>query len=210
MNSTKWYSVNVTGHHSNTTSSIAGNTDDTSITTTNSTTLGAHISPVSNNSKSILPQCSIQVDNNTNLLVPSQIRSDSSSSSSIIQSPSLDNPRVPVADPGPDEMVSAASTVTLNGGRSNELDGKITSYSWVQISGLPTIALQNADSPIAKFQVPDVKANTNLKFKLIAIDNDSLASSDLTNILVKPRSQHDDEGTSEDVPCKKKGITNFC
>ena len=65
--------------------------------------------------------------------------------------------------------------------------------------------------PLLKFQVPDVKANTNLKFKLIVIDNDSLSSSDLTNILVKPRSQHDeDEVTSEDVPCEKIGITNFC
>ena len=108
MNSSKWYSVNVTGHHSNTTSSIDGNTDDTSITTTNSTTLSGHISPASNNSKSLLPQRSIQVDNNTNLLVPSQIQSDSSSSPPIIQNPSLDNSRVPVADAGPDQTVSAA------------------------------------------------------------------------------------------------------
>ena len=101
--------------------------------------------------------------------------------------------------------------MTLNGGRSNDLDGKITSYSWVQISGLPTLALQNADSSIAKVQVPDVKANTNLKFKLIVIDNDSLSSSDLTNIVVKPHPQRDDdEVTSEDVPCEKIGITNFC
>ena len=212
MNSTKWYSVNVTGHHSNTKSPIDGNTEDTIITTTNSNTLIANVRPASNNSKSILPQSPIQVDNNTNLLVPSQIRSDSSSTPSSIQSPLSNNSRVPVANAGPDQTVSAGSTVTLNGGRSNDLDGKITSYSWIQTSGLPTIALQNADSSIAKVQLPDVKTNTNLKFKLIVIDNDSLSRSDLTNILVKPLShdEDDNEVTSEDVPCEKIGITNFC
>jgi hypothetical protein len=210
MNSTKWYSVNVTGHLSNTTSSTDGNTDDTSITTSNSTTTSADISRVANNSKSILPQSSIEVDNNTNLLAPSHIQSESSSSPSISQSPSLDNSRMPVADAGPDQTVSAGSTVTLNGGRSNDLDGKITSYSWVQLSSLPNIALQNADSSVAKLQVPDVKANTNLKFKLIVIDNDSLSSSDLTNVLVKPSPQNDDEVSSGDVPCEEIGITNFC
>ena len=213
MNSTKWYSVNVTGHHSNTKSPIDGNTEDTSITATNSNTLiAAHVRPASNNNKSILPQSPIQVDNNTNLLVPSQIQSDSSSSPSIIQSPSLDNSSIPVADAGPDQTVNAASTVILIGRRSNDLDGKITSYSWAQISGLPAIALQNADSSIATVQVPDFKANADLKFKLIVIDNDSLSSSDITNILVKPLShvEDDNEVTSEDVPCEKIGITNFC
>jgi hypothetical protein len=182
-----------------------------SITTTNSTILSGHTSPVNNISKSILPQSSIQVDHNTNLSISSQIQPDSSSPHSIIQNPSLDNSHIPVADAGPDQTVNAGSTVTLNGRRSNDLDGKITSYSWVQISGLPASALQNADSSIAAVQVPDVKTNTKLEFKLIVIDNDSLSSSDLTSILVKPSSQHDDEDVkSEDVPCEKIGITNFC
>jgi hypothetical protein len=117
---------------------------------------------------------------------------------------------VPVADAGPDQTVGAGSTVTLNGGRSNDLNGKIILYSWVQGSGLPNIALQNADCSVAKLQVPDVKADTNLRFKLTVVDNDSLSSSDLINVLVKPNPQQDDEVSSDDVPCEKIGITNFC
>jgi hypothetical protein len=209
LNSIKWYSVNVTGHLSNTSSSIDGNTDDMNIMTTNATTLNANIGPGANNGKNMLPQSSTKVDNK-NLLAQSQIQSESTSSPPISQSTALDNSRVPVADAGPDQTVGAGSTVTLNGGRSNDLNGKIILYSWVQVSGLPNIALQNADCSVAKLQVPDVKADTNLRFKLTVVDNDSLSSSDLINVLVKPNPQQDDEVSSDDVPCEKIGITNFC
>jgi hypothetical protein len=70
--------------------------------------------------------------------------------------------------------------------------------------------IAECDSSVAKLQVPDVKADTNLRFKLTVVDNDSLSSSDLINVLVKPNPQQDDEVSSDDVPCEKIGITNFC
>jgi hypothetical protein len=122
--SNDYSSVNVTGHLSNTSSSIDGNTDDMNIMTTNATTLNANIGPGANNGKNMLPQSSTKVDNK-NLLAPSQIQSESTSSPPISQSTALDNSRVPVADAGTDQTVGGGSTVTLNGGRSNDLNARL-------------------------------------------------------------------------------------
>jgi hypothetical protein len=78
------------------------------------------------------------------------------------------------------------------------------------MSDLPDVALQNADSPVAKFEVPDVKVNTNLDFKLLVVDNNNLSNTDITRVIVTPISQKDGEATTDDVPCERIGITNSC
>ena len=145
----------------------------------------------------------------SNLSSPSQTQTEMLSSPSINQSSSLTNSIAPIANAGPDQTVIADSVVTLNGAQSRDLDGKVRSYSWVQLSDGPSIALQNADSTVAILQVPNVKVDTNLKFKLSVVDNDSLSSSDSINVLVKPKAQ-DEEISSKDVPCEEIGITNLC
>jgi hypothetical protein len=49
----------------------------------------------------------------------------------------------------------------------------------------PTVALRNADSPVATFEIPDVKSDSKLSFRLTVVDNDKLGASDTVNVIVK-------------------------
>lgn len=200
-NSSKWYSVNVTGYRTGISDSIK---DNDNVTTINSNNITTNLVP---NNKNILPQEHLVTE--SNLSSPSQTEAERLSSPSINQNSSLTKSIAPIANAGPDQTVSADSVVTLNGAQSRDLDGKVTSYSWVQVSGGPSIALQNADSTVAILQVPNVEVDTHLEFKLSVVDNDSLSSSDSINVLVKPKAQ-DEEISSKDVPCEEIGITNLC
>jgi K319-like protein len=214
INSTKWYSVNITGRLSGISAPTGKESNDTNdMSTTNSTEHSAIMRSTTDYGKNLLPQNSIEINNNHTNLSTNTVKQPSnrkSSSSSVSQIPSLENFKVPVADAGPDQTATSGSTVTLDGSRSNDRDGKIVSYSWVQMSDLPNVALQNADSFVAKLKVPDVKVNTNLDFKLLVVDNDDLSNTDITRIIVTPNPQKDDEASSDDVPCEKIGITNSC
>ena len=65
-----------------------------------------------------------------------------------------------MADAGQDQIVKARSIVNLNAAQSKDYDGTIVSYSWIQLSGNPTVALHSADSPIVTFEIPDVKMDS--------------------------------------------------
>ncbi|HEY7110088.1 MAG TPA: PKD domain-containing protein [Nitrososphaeraceae archaeon] len=214
INTTKWYSVNITGRLSGISTQMGKEPNDTTDKiTTNSTMPSANMRQTSDSGKNLLPQSSIGINNNHTKLSSNTVIQQSnrtSSSPSVSQSTSVENFRVPIADAGPDQTATSGSTVTLDGSRSNERDGKIVSYSWVQMSDLPDVALQNADSPVAKFEVPDVKVNTNLDFKLLVVDNNNLSNTDITRVIVTPISQKDGEATTDDVPCERIGITNSC
>ena len=70
-----------------------------------------------------------------------------------------------MADAGQDQIVKPRSIVNLNATQSKDSDGTIVSYSWIQLSGNPTVALRNADSPVATFEIPDVKSDSKLSFR---------------------------------------------
>ena len=59
------------------------------------------------------------------------------------------DPNAAVADPGPNQTVQEADTVTLDGTASlNAVD-----FAWVQLSG-PAVTLNNADTDTASFTAP--------------------------------------------------------
>ena len=53
--------------------------------------------------------------------------------------------QLPIANAGSDQIVNTGDKVTLNGSRSKDPDGKITSYSWTQISG-PAVTLNGSNT----------------------------------------------------------------
>ena len=184
-NSTKWYSINVTA-------TSRANSKNNTNTSTNNNTASINASQLVHEGSIILPQ--EQVKTGTNLAVPQKRIASPSSTTDHPSLLALSNP--PVADAGADQTVRANSVVTLNGTQSKDIDGIVTSYSWVQLTGGADVALRNADSSVAI-----------LKIQLTVVDNNKLSSSDTTNVLVRPRSQ---SMTSKDVPCEKIGITNSC
>lgn len=185
MNSTKWYSINVTGvNRPDVNNKINAYVNNSNVN---------HSRQIISGERDILPQQQVMTSNNFTL---TQKRTVSPSSTS----------RPPVADAGADQTVKDNSVVTLDGTKSKDAYGNITSYSWVQLAGGADVKLSNAYSSIAKLKIPNLKEDELLKFKLTVVDNNNLSSSDITNILVKPTFQ----SNSKDVPCERIGITNAC
>lgn len=77
----------------------------------------------------------------------------------------------------------------------------ISSYSWQQRDGLPTVELNEADSVNPSFKSPNVDSNQQLTFQLIVTDNDGSTDSDSVNVLVK-------DIPSSEVPTPQTGNEN--
>jgi PKD domain len=185
VNSTKWYSINVTGVNrpdgKNKINAYVNNSNDN------------HSRQIISGEREILPQQQGMTSNNFTLTQKQTVSPSSTS-------------RPPVADAGADQTVKDNSVVTLDGTKSKDAYGNITSYSWVQLAGGADVKLSNAYSSIAKLKIPNLKEDELLEFKLTVVDNNNLSSSDITNILVKPTFQ----SNYKDVPCERIGITNDC
>ena len=77
----------------------------------------------------------------------------------------------PVANAGTDQTVNASSIVHLNAGKSNDPDGNVTSYSWVQTYG-PPVMLNDSDTIRPSFIIPfNISVDTPLKFSLTVKDD---------------------------------------
>jgi hypothetical protein len=187
MNSTKWYSINVTGVNrpdgKNKINAYVNNSNDNDSR------------QIISGERDILPQQQVMTSNNFTLTQKQTVSPSSSSTS-----------RPPVADAGADQTVKDNSVVTLDGTKSKDAYGNITSYSWVQLAGGADVKLSKTYSSIAKLKIPNLKEDMLLKFKLTVVDTNNLSSSDIINILVKPTFQ----SNSKDVPCERIGITNDC
>ena len=77
--------------------------------------------------------------------------------------------RAPVANAGEAVSVKGKAAVTLNGSASTDADGAALTYQWTQVGG-PWVALTGGDTASPSFTAPDVKANTELAFRLVVSD----------------------------------------
>ncbi len=93
--------------------------------------------------------------------------------------PTLSDP--PTAVAGPDQVVLAGVTVTLDGSASTDTDGTITAFQWSQTGG-PTVTLTNANTAVATFTAPAAPAT--LTFELEVTDNDSSTGTDTVEVRV--------------------------
>jgi hypothetical protein len=73
----------------------------------------------------------------------------------------------PLAEVGPDQLVSLGSTVTLDGTGSTDLDGDTITYAWTQTAG-PTVSLSSANAAKPTFTAPSTAAT--LTFQLVVDD----------------------------------------
>jgi REJ domain len=80
-------------------------------------------------------------------------------------------------------VVEADSSVTLNGGSSNDPDGGPIAFKWKQISG-PPIALNGSNTSQATFTAPSVYSDTTMFFKLTVTDQNGLSDSKTVQITV--------------------------
>src|ERR1700730_12519742 len=84
----------------------------------------------------------------------------------------------PIANAGPNQVVSQGSLVTLDGAGSFAQNGAtIVSYSWVQVSGT-TVSLNGANTAFPTFTAPIIA--TTLVFSLTVTDSRGAVSSPAT------------------------------
>lgn len=83
----------------------------------------------------------------------------------------------PVAEAGTDQLIAEGSPVTLHGEDSFDIDTDPFTYSWVQVSGSPTVTISGADSANPTFTAPIIVGGgapgvvATLVFELTVNDN---------------------------------------
>jgi len=117
---------------------------------------------------------------------PSNMTSESltNGSSSLSDNISSTQNKIPVANAGDDQKVSANNEVTLDGSKSNDEDGELVVYEWEQTEG-PKVDLKSDDKKIANFDAPSLSEDSNLVFKLTVTDDKDASSSDAVTIEVE-------------------------
>jgi large repetitive protein len=89
----------------------------------------------------------------------------------------------PIANAGPNQVVSPGSLVTLDGTRSFDPDGdRIVAYSWVQTSGI-SVSLNGANTATPTFTAPSISSGTTLTFSLTVTDSAGAVSSPATVVI---------------------------
>jgi hypothetical protein len=94
----------------------------------------------------------------------------------------------PVANAGPNQVVTTGSTVILNGSNSRTPNGVILAYSWKQIPTDAQITLSGVNTPVWEFKAPNVSADTPLRFQLNVRDNLGQVGTAFVNVIDKPAS----------------------
>ncbi len=88
----------------------------------------------------------------------------------------------PIADAGPDQIVSAGTTVVLDGSASYDPDGNPLTYKWSSSAG---IVLSSSTIPNPNFIAPWVTVNTDYIFALVVNSGDFDSPADEVKITVK-------------------------
>jgi hypothetical protein len=77
----------------------------------------------------------------------------------------------------PSTTVNKGILVTLDGSGSTDPDGgTISSYTWVQTTGSPTLTLSGANTAQATFTAPSLMADTTFTFQLTVTDSEGASS----------------------------------
>ena len=94
----------------------------------------------------------------------------------------------PIANVGPNQVVTTGSTVLLNGSNSRAPNGVILSYSWKQIQTDAQTTLSGVNTPVWEFKAPNVSTDTLLRFQLNVTDDLGQVGTAFVNVLDKPAS----------------------
>lgn len=93
---------------------------------------------------------------------------------------------LPVANAGVDQSTESETEILLSGTASNDPDGTIQSYAWVQTSG-DEVELTDADKATATFTAPVITEATTYEFELTVTDNNDATAKDKIVITLTPK-----------------------
>ncbi|HEX2239202.1 MAG TPA: Ig-like domain-containing protein, partial [Gammaproteobacteria bacterium] len=90
----------------------------------------------------------------------------------------------PAANAGGDQRITAGTRVTLNGGKSSDSDGRISTFAWQQTGGAK-VFLSGAGTAQPTFTVPPTaQGGEAFTFRLTVTDNDAGRDTDEVRIVV--------------------------
>ena len=92
----------------------------------------------------------------------------------------------PNADAGDGGDFAVGSSVTLDGTKSTDSDGSITSYSWTQTEGDDSVTLTDAGVGKVSFTAPSTGSTQTFGFRLTVEDDDGASDTDTVSIVVSP------------------------
>ncbi|MBF0225937.1 MAG: hypothetical protein HQK76_10820 [Desulfobacterales bacterium] len=121
----------------------------------------------------------------------------------------------PIANAGEHQVVTEGEIVTLDASKSNDLEGNITSYTWVQTSGT-AVLMADPTSAVTTFTAPSVGVDgVMLIFKVIVTDSGGLKDSKEVTVIVEDNGAQDngsEDNGSQDNPIEpdKKGGGGGC
>lgn len=87
----------------------------------------------------------------------------------------------PIANAGPDQLVSPSSTVNLNGGSSVDPENSPLTYAWIETSTTGVVII-NANTVTPSFVAP--ATSTSVRLQLTVTDNQAVTSTDQVIITV--------------------------
>jgi hypothetical protein len=146
----------------------------TTYASTDDTVLGVH------------PSGMIQARSQGSAVVTVSNRGRQATASVQVAVPRTATNRIPVPDPGPDQIVPPEVSVALSASNSSDPDGDPLQYRWSQQSG-PAIALRGDNTVEASFGSPHVLTEQTLVFSLVVIDSKGAVSFPaLVRVTVRP------------------------
>ena len=93
---------------------------------------------------------------------------------------------VPVAKAGEDQSVKGNVSVTLDGSKSTDPDGTISTYQWIQINEKTFVTVTGVDTPNPIFISPsNLGKDANITFRLTVTDNNGANDTDDVTIFIK-------------------------
>jgi chitinase len=112
---------------------------------------------------------------------------------------------LPDAKASKNQIVTEGSKVTLDGTKSNDKDGKIESYQWLQMSD-PSVELDNANKSKTDFVSPCVDHDVILVFKLTVTDDKG--GSSITAVKVAKNGESFTSSSNIQSPSQKSEASN--
>jgi hypothetical protein len=93
--------------------------------------------------------------------------------------------RIPVANAGTAQTVTAGALVTLNGSATDADAGTVFTWAWTQTGG-PTVTLSSTTAQKPTFTAPNVAATTVYTFQLVVNDGQVNSAATTTTVTVNP------------------------